>query len=47
MRNFFGLSVNFNDDKQKLKIGMIKYDALNSWAKYAQTGIHNRNNNIS
>jgi hypothetical protein len=39
-----GLSVNYRDDHEQLKIGMILYDALYSWATYAQTEIHTWNN---
>jgi hypothetical protein len=35
-----GLSVNFNNDYQQLEIGMIIYDALYSWAKYASEEVH-------
>jgi hypothetical protein len=42
-----GLSVNYENDQEQLKIGMIIYDALYSWAKYAQSEIHSWNNNIN
>ncbi|KIC96230.1 chromate resistance protein ChrB domain-containing protein [Flavihumibacter solisilvae] len=35
-----GLSVNFNDDLEQLEMGMKLYDALYSWAKYAQNEVH-------
>ena len=42
-----GLSVNYENDQEQLKIGMIIYDALYSWAKYTQSEIHSWNNNIN
>lgn len=35
-----GLSRNFNDDYEQLAYGMVLYDALYSWAKYAQSEKH-------
>lgn len=35
-----GLSVNYKDDHEQLEIGMKLYDALYSWAKYAQSEVH-------
>lgn len=35
-----GLSVNYKDDHEQLEIGMKLYDALYSWAKYAQAEVH-------
>ena len=35
-----GLSVNYQNDLEQLEIGMKVYDALYSWAKYAQMEIH-------
>lgn len=35
-----GLSVNYTNDLEQLEIGMKLYDALYSWAKYAQSEIH-------
>jgi hypothetical protein len=42
-----GLSVNYNNDQEQLKIGMLIYDALYSWAKFTQTEIHTWNNSIN
>jgi len=42
-----GLSVNYDNDQEQLKIGMVIYDALYSWAKYAQSEIHTWNNKIN
>jgi hypothetical protein len=39
-----GLSVNYTNDHEQLEIGMKLYDALYSWAKYAQAEIHTWNN---
>lgn len=39
-----GLSVNYSNDHEQLEIGMKIYDALYSWAKYAQKEIHTWNN---
>ena len=41
-----GLSVNNSNDHEQLEIGMKIYDALYSWAKYAQEEIHTWNNRI-
>ena len=41
-----GLSVNYSNDHEQLEIGMKLYDALYSWAKYAQEEIHTWNNRI-
>ena len=41
-----GLSVNYSNDHEQLEIGMKIYDALYSWAKYAQEEIHTWNNRI-
>jgi hypothetical protein len=41
-----GLSVNHKNDLEQLSIGMKIYDALYSWAKYAQKEIHTWNNRI-
>ncbi|AZB20452.1 MAG TPA: chromate resistance protein [Niabella sp.] len=38
-----GLSYNYLDDYEMLKIGMKIYDALYSWAKYVQEEKHNWN----
>jgi hypothetical protein len=38
-----GLSYNYNDDQEQLKIGMKLYDALYSWAKYVQNEKHTWN----
>ena len=35
-----GLSVNYKNDLEQLEIGMKVYDALYSWAKYAQQERH-------
>lgn len=35
-----GLSVNYKDDYEQLEIGLKLYDALYSWAKYAQQEVH-------
>jgi len=42
-----GLSYNYKDDFEMLNIGMKLYDALYSWAKYAQSEIHTWNNKIN
>lgn len=39
-----GLSVNYQNDHQQLEIGMKIYDALYSWAKFAQGEVHTWNN---
>ena len=38
-----GLSYNFNNDNEQLVLGMKLYDALYSWAKYAQSERHTWN----
>ena len=38
-----GLSYNLKDDHAMLKTGMIKYDALYSWAKYVREEKHSWN----
>lgn len=38
-----GLSVNYKNDLEQLEIGMKLYDALYSWAKYAQQERHTWN----
>lgn len=38
-----GLSYNFNNDNEQLALGMKLYDALYSWAKYAQSERHTWN----
>ncbi|HEV8504226.1 MAG TPA: chromate resistance protein ChrB domain-containing protein [Chitinophagaceae bacterium] len=38
-----GLSHNFKNDSEQLEVGMKIYDALYSWAKYAQSEKHNWN----
>lgn len=38
-----GLSYNFKDDHEMLKVGMKIYDALYSWAKYVQDETHTWN----
>jgi hypothetical protein len=40
-----GLSYNYNDDQEQLAFGMKVYDALYSWAKYAQEEKHVWKNN--
>ena len=40
-----GLSYNFHDDHEQLAFGMQVYDALYSWAKYAQEETHTWTNN--
>jgi hypothetical protein len=39
-----GLSVNYQNDNEQLEIGIKIYDALYSWAKYANEEIHTWNN---
>jgi len=39
-----GLSVNYTDDYEQLEIGLKIYDALYSWAKFAQSEVHSWNN---
>jgi len=41
-----GLSHNYTDDGEQLKIGLKIYDALYSWAKYAQAETHTWNPTI-
>jgi hypothetical protein len=41
-----GLSHNYTDDVEQLKIGLKIYDALYSWAKYAQAETHTWNPTI-
>jgi hypothetical protein len=41
-----GLSVNYNDDHEQLEIGIKLYDALYSWAKYAQSEVHTWDNKM-
>ena len=41
-----GLSQNFSDDHEQLTVGMKIYDALYSWAKYAQSERHTWNPNL-
>lgn len=41
-----GLSYNFHDDQEMLRIGMILYDALYSWAKYVADERHIWNPNL-
>src|SRR5215211_1494776 len=41
-----GLSYNYKDDHEMLDIGMKMYDALYSWAKFAQSEKHTWQNNI-
>ena len=41
-----GLSVNYKDDYEQLEIGIKIYDALYSWAKFAQSEVHTWNNKI-
>jgi hypothetical protein len=41
-----GLSKNYTNDHEQLEIGMKLYDALYSWAKYAQAEVHTWNNRI-
>ena len=35
-----GLSVNFANDYEQLEVGLKLYDALYSWAKFAQSEVH-------
>lgn len=39
-----GLSVNYQNDYEQLEIGLKLYDALYSWAKFAQSEVHTWNN---
>ena len=41
-----GLSVNYKNDYEQLEIGLKLYDALYSWAKFAQLEVHTWNNNL-
>jgi hypothetical protein len=41
-----GLSVNYKDDYEQLEIGLKLYDALYSWAKFAQSEVHTWNNKL-
>jgi hypothetical protein len=41
-----GLSVNYNDDHEQLALGMKVYDALYSWAKYANAEVHTWNDKV-
>jgi hypothetical protein len=41
-----GLSVNYTNDHEQLEIGIKIYDALYSWAKFAQSEVHTWNNKI-
>lgn len=41
-----GLSVNYTNDQEQLAIGMKLYDALYSWAKYAQSEVHTWNPSV-
>jgi hypothetical protein len=41
-----GLSVNYKNDHEQLEIGLKIYDALYSWAKFAQSEVHTWNNKI-
>jgi len=41
-----GLSVNYKDDYEQLEIGIKLYDALYSWAKFAQSEVHTWNNKL-
>jgi len=41
-----GLSVNHRDDHEQLEIGIKLYDALYSWAKFAQSEVHTWNNKL-
>lgn len=42
-----GLSVNYKNDYEQLEIGIKLYDALYSWAKYAQSEVHTWENKKS
>jgi hypothetical protein len=42
-----GLSYNYSDDQEQLKVGMILYNALYSWARYVQHETHTWNPNLS
>src|SRR5215831_2722358 len=41
-----GLSYNYKNDHEQLEIGMKVYDALYSWAKFAQAEMHTWNNKL-
>ena len=41
-----GLSYNYKNDHEQLEIGMKLYDALYSWAKFAQAEVHTWNNKL-
>jgi hypothetical protein len=41
-----GLSVNYKNDHEQLEIGLKIYDALYSWAKFAQSEVHTWNNKL-
>ena len=41
-----GLSVNYKDDYEQLEIGIKLYDALYSWAKFAQSEVHTWQNKL-
>jgi hypothetical protein len=41
-----GLSVNYTDDHEQLDIGLKIYDALYSWAKFAQSEVHTWNSKL-
>jgi hypothetical protein len=41
-----GLSVNYKNDHEQLEIGLKIYDALYSWAKFAQSELHTWNNKL-
>jgi len=41
-----GLSVNFPNDYEQLELGLKIYDALYSWAKFAQSEVHTWSKNL-
>jgi hypothetical protein len=41
-----GLSVNYKDDHEQLDVGLKIYDALYSWAKFAQAEVHTWNSKL-
>jgi hypothetical protein len=41
-----GLSINFKNDYEQLEIGLKLYDALYSWAKFAQSEVHTWNHQL-
>ena len=41
-----GLSINYKNDHEQLEIGMKLYDALYSWAKFAQHEVHTWENKL-